>query len=120
VYQSFVDTQHKNGHLPTWCQWQTVYIHCTEQKSLPFSVIELTSRFFGDCIIVGVKSGLKNKTAYTIEENDMLVLHSTNIREELAEPMRTNEIRKVPTTHAGGQASEEPGEIRIVREAEEA
>ena len=50
----------------------------------------------------------------------MLVLHSTNIREELAEPMRTNEIRKVPRTHAGGQASEEPGEIRIVREAEEA
>jgi regulator of replication initiation timing len=63
---------------------------------------------------------LKNKTAYTIEENDMLVLHSTNIREELAEPMRTNEIREVPTTHAGGLASEEPGELRTVRKAEEA
>lgn len=63
---------------------------------------------------------MRNKTAYTIEENDMLVPHSTNIREELAEPMRTNEIREVPTTHAGGQASEEPGEIRIVRETEEA
>ena len=50
----------------------------------------------------------------------MLVPHSTNIREELAEPMRTNEIREVPTTHAGGQASEEPGELRTVREAEEA
>ena len=63
---------------------------------------------------------MKNKTAYTIEENGTLVLHSTNIREEPVEPMRTNEIRKVPRTHAGGQASEEPGEIRIVREAEEA
>lgn len=50
----------------------------------------------------------------------MLVLHSTNIREELAEPMRTNEMREVLTTHAGGQASEEPGELRTVREAEEA
>jgi len=64
VYQSFVDTQHKNGHLPTWCQMQTVHIHCTKQKSFPFSVIELPSRFFGDCIIVGVKGGLKSKTAY--------------------------------------------------------
>ena len=49
-----------------------------------------------------------------------MVLHSTNIREEPIEPMRTNEIREAPTTHAGGQASEEPGELCTVREAEEA
>lgn len=48
----------------------------------------------------------------------MLVLHSTNIREELAEPMRTNEMREVLTTHVGGQVSEGPGELRTVREAE--
>jgi len=39
--------------------------------------------------------------------------------EELAEPMRTK-MREVPTTHAGGQASQEPGELRTVCEAEEA
>jgi hypothetical protein len=54
-----------------------------------------------------------------MEENGTSVPHSTNIREELAEPMRTNEMREVPT-HAGGQASQEPGELRPVHEAEEA
>ena len=63
---------------------------------------------------------MENKTVYTMEENGTSVPHSTNIREELAEPMRTNEIREVPTTHAGGQASQELGEIRPVHEAEEA
>lgn len=50
----------------------------------------------------------------------MVVPHSTNTREELAEPMRTNEMREIPTMHAGGQASQEPGELRTVREAKEA
>ena len=55
---------------------------------------------------------MENKTVYTMEENGTSVPHSTNIKKELAEPMRTNEMREVPTTYAGGQASQEPGEPR--------
>ena len=55
-----------------------------------------------------------------MEENGTSVPHSTNIKEELAKPMRTNEMCGVPMTHAGGQASQEPGELCTVHEAEEA
>ena len=55
-----------------------------------------------------------------MEENGTSVPHSTNTKEEVAEPMRTNEMCEVPTTHAGGQVSQEPGELRTVREVEEA